>query len=700
MRIDFHCHTRAVKSGEKETRNINAIDFKETIKNARVKIVAITNHNIFDRKQFDEFYKEVNNDFILLPGIEVDTIGVKQDKGHIVIIYDDKDLDNFDAKVEELLNGSNPDDFTITIDELIKFVNDINCIVLAHYYKPHALELESINYLKENIKDDFRFFYEPSNYRTLGIMINHSFRALKGTDILDWNDYGKQEFANIKLDIDSYKQLLKFLKKDETVIESLINKQTKYNVDVSYKKGENEIIDLYDNVNVFFGTKGTGKSVSLQKIEKHFKDNGKKTSSYSPNDNKDKLDQKLKVTDAEKKLSYYEKNNYATEFLNVSEWIESDVTQFVDYLNYVKYRGQNANKQRMKIVEIRNVLGYNAKILQKCKQDFNNLNTIIDLIEAIDSETYLGKEKNAQLNSLVSELLEKIKISYSDKFDEKLSTNYTNDAVSKIKAIVEKKTETKTIPSETGFTLFAKNRFSLEIDMTRILNGFEFRYVSEPEYIGKLEEGKLLCKKTIATMLNDSSKVEDGFTGITNLKEIKEILQSIKNNIYTTELVDFISNFKDKYDKNLSLDSFLGVIKKFSVDGKEYKPSTGEATMIVLDDALNEEHDVYILDEPEKSLGNNYVSDVLVARLNDLAKMKKVVVVATHNANVAVRTMPYRSILKVYDNGEYKTYVGNPFINKLVNIKDTNDMKDWKEESIRILEGGKEAFEERSDIYA
>lgn len=700
MRIDFHCHTKAVKSGEKETRNINAIDFKDTIKNAGVKIVAITNHNIFDRKQFDEFYKEVNNEFILLPGIEVDTIGVKQDKGHIVIIYDDKDLDNFDAKVKELLNGSTPDDFTITIDKLIKFVNDINCIVLAHYYKPHAPELETINYLKENIKDDFRFFYEPSNYRTLGIMINHNFRALKGTDIIDWNDYGKQEFANIKLDIDSYKQLLRFLKKDETVIESLINKQTKYNVDVSYKKSENEIIDLYDNVNVFFGTKGTGKSVSLQKIEKYFKDNGKKTSSYSPNDNKDKLDQKLKVTDVEKKLSYYEKNNYATEFLNVSEWIESDVTQFIDYLNYVKYRGQNANKQRMKIVEIRNVLGYNDKILQKCKQDFNNLNTIIELIETIDPETYLDKEKNAQLKSLMSELLEKIKISYSNKFDDKLSTNYTNDAVSKIKVIVEKKTETKTIPSETGFTLFAKNRFSLEIDMTRILNGFEFRYVSEPEYIGKLEEGKLLCKKTIATMLNDSSKVEDGFTGITNLKEIKEILQSIKNNIYTTELVEFISDFKDKYDKNLSLDSFLGVIKKFSVDGKEYKPSTGEATMIVLDDALNEEYDVYILDEPEKSLGNNYVSEVLVARLNDLAKMKKVVVVATHNANVAVRTMPYRSILKVYDNGEYKTYMGNPFTNKLINIKDTNDTKDWKEESIRILEGGKEAFEERSDIYA
>ena len=150
-------------------------------------------------------------------------------------MYDDKDLNTFDNKVSKLLEGTNPDTFTIDIEKLIEFINNINCIVLAHYFKPDALDIESINYIKEKITDNFRLFYEPSNYRTLGIMINHNFRALKGTDIVDWKDYGKQEFANIKLDIDSYKQFIKFLKKDKTVIESLLNKQTKYSVDIGYK---------------------------------------------------------------------------------------------------------------------------------------------------------------------------------------------------------------------------------------------------------------------------------------------------------------------------------------------------------------------------------------------------------------------------------------------------------------------------------
>lgn len=700
MKIDFHCHTKAVKSGEKATRNISAKDFKETVKSAGVKMIAITNHNTFDRVQFDQFKDEIKDDFILLPGIELDVIGLNKKVGHVVLVYDNTDLDNFDSKIHTVLGSSKPNNFTISLDDIISFINDINCIVLAHYYKPDALDINSINYLKEKINDNYRFFYEPSNYRTLGILINHNFRALKGTDITDWSEYGKQDFANIKLEIDSYKQLLKFLKKDETVIESLLNKQTKYSVNIAFKKDDKEIIDLYDNVNVLFGTKGTGKTVSLEKVEQYFKSNSKKISFYTPNDNKDKLDKKLNVSDEEKKLVNYGKENYAEEFSFINDWEEADVTQFIDYINYVKYKDKNENKKRMKIIEVSSVLTHNAAALANAKKDFNSIDNIISTLKQIDVTKYIGKNKNDELNTLLSELLVTIKHAYFNTFDDKLSVFLTNDAISKIKTIIEKKTETKTIPNETGFTNFAKNHFLLEINIKKILSGFEFKKESEPDFIGTLEEGKNLYRKTIITMLNDASKADDGFVGITRLREIKNSLNLINDNIYTKNLMECINYYKDRYDKSLSLDSFMGVIKKFTLDGLDYKPSSGEATMIILDEALKEDYDVYILDEPEKSLGNNYVSDILVKRLNDLAKMKKVVVVATHNANIAVRTMPYRSILKVYDNGEYKTYIGNPYVNKLVNIKNMADIKDWKAESIRILEGGKEAFDERSDIYA
>lgn len=250
MLVDFHCHTKATKRGEDKKRNIEPENFKNYILNAQVKMVAITNHNEFDKQEFDKYNNEVNGDFILLPGIELDINGIDNERGHIVIIYDNTDINNFDLKIKKLLNDLNPDDVIIPIDDLINFINDLNCIVLAHYIKSDSLNENSIEKIKNNINNNYRFFYEPGSYRTLGIMINNSFRALKGSDIVDWNKYSEQNFANIKLDIDSYKNLILFMKKDQSVIESLLNKQNKYNVNISLDDKEEKVV-IYDNINVF-----------------------------------------------------------------------------------------------------------------------------------------------------------------------------------------------------------------------------------------------------------------------------------------------------------------------------------------------------------------------------------------------------------------------------------------------------------------
>ena len=57
------------------------------------------------------------------------------------------------------------------------------------------------------------------------------------------------------------------------------------------------------------------------------------------------------------------------------------------------------------------------------------------------------------------------------------------------------------------------------------------------------------------------------------------------------------------------------------------------------------------------------------------------------------------SIFRTHENGEYKTYIGNPFDDRLVNIENQTDVKSWTEESMHSLEGGSEAFYERRDIY-
>lgn len=107
---------------------------------------------------------------------------------------------------------------------------------------------------------------------------------------------------------------------------------------------------------------------------------------------------------------------------------------------------------------------------------------------------------------------------------------------------------------------------------------------------------------------------------------------------------------------------------------------------------LDSESDVYILDEPELGMGNSYITSNILPRLTDLAKRRKTVIIATHNANIAVGTLPYISILRTHENGVYKTYVGNPFYDELKNIDDETDTKNWTQESMHTLEGGKNAF--------
>ena len=146
---------------------------------------------------------------------------------------------------------------------------------------------------------------------------------------------------------------------------------------------------------------------------------------------------------------------------------------------------------------------------------------------------------------------------------------------------------------------------------------------------------------------------------------------------------------------------FISIKKDFTINSVSYKPSKGEKSILALQHELlsQKEKNVFLVDEPDLSLGSTYINEVIVPLFKDLSRAQKILVVATHDANVAVRTRPLNSILKVTDNNCYKTYIGNMFTDKLVNIENEEDILSWKEQSIKYLEGGIEAFSERGDLY-
>jgi len=121
--------------------------------------------------------------------------------------------------------------------------------------------------------------------------------------------------------------------------------------------------------------------------------------------------------------------------------------------------------------------------------------------------------------------------------------------------------------------------------------------------------------------------------------------------------------------------------------------------MVLLHNELMKDKEIYLIDEPEKSLGNDYISEVIVPLIKERVRSGRRFIIATHDANIAVRTLPYNSIYREHDSDGYHTYAGNPFSNNLICKSSNKVALDWKLISMKTLEGGKSAFGERGKIY-
>lgn len=94
---------------------------------------------------------------------------------------------------------------------------------------------------------------------------------------------------------------------------------------------------------------------------------------------------------------------------------------------------------------------------------------------------------------------------------------------------------------------------------------------------------------------------------------------------------------------------------------------------------------VFIIDQPEDNLDNNFIMNELVPLIRK-AKQSRQIIMSTHNANLVVNADAEQIIVaKLDQESDYLAgSIENPVINK--NIRD-------------ILEGGEEAFRQRERKY-
>lgn len=566
------------------------------------------------------------------------------------------------------------------------------------------LSPKMIELIEKTIEGKYRLFLEPSNYKTLSVMSDNGFRAIMGSDVQDWEKYGSINLPELKLEVDSFNKFLLLAKKDVTTINTLLQKKEKKDIDISIKlknkKVVNQTIPIYNDINVIFGLKGTGKSCIIDGLcDKYIKD-GIDCSIYRAKDVDYTIKSMQTINDNEKFEVEFDLNILSKFIEKISKWRDNNPTSLSNYIEYIETKDNNKNKKRLGITKLKPIKNNSTEKYDEYLEKRKKIDNIINEYENNNLYEFLDdNDKN-----ILKEINNKIYIKYDsftkEEYIKYKSIELSNDCITRIKEKADLLSSSKSIPNGTGFFEFAKNRLTLKNQTNNILKLLGETKKIEEEKIGNLDEDKeVFLRKEYKTFFDNETGFKFGQTAAT-LKSVLKTLKNI-NNKSLEDVNEYIKLFNQELkDNNIQATDFIGIKKYFiNSKGEAYEPSDGERIMLILDRALFENKEVYILDEPERSLGNNFINDVVLPRINELAKLKKTIIIATHNANIAVRTLPFVSILKEYTKGEYKTYIGNPFINKLINQDNEEDFKNWKDESIRVLEGGNEAFYDREDVY-
>ena len=705
MRIDLHCHTKKVKKGDAYTRNVSKDKFFRKVIESAVKIIAITNHNQFDYTQYKEFKDATEGYCDIWPGVELDIIG-KADKkgnckrGHLIVIANPKNVELFNIQVQKLINDEDVNTFQIGVEKTYEMLGKCDCIYIPHFHKEPKLSDEDIQELGELLPDSSRLFKETSDYRSLGVFSNFDYSVIIGSDVQDWDKYENSKFADIRLPVQTFEQFCLLAKKDVHIIDTLLNQKRKKEIPVSPYKRVNFKLPFYEDINIIFGQKGTGKTEILESLKKYYIENGIPMESYTGNEKDSDFSKLLKVNDATDTPDKLQVDSMRQQFIDIYNWKEELPTSFEKYVSWMETKDNNKNKGRMKITECVHIEEEVRD--RKLELDYKYLKEFTaSTFERIDIEKYLDEQEYTTLMLLLKKLCKNINDANMQKWNSEESIKLTNWSIDKIKAIADKCSDTISKPSSVGFYDFAMERFKLFETVEEICSAFSVEDKVEKEYLGNLEEKGDIYIQTRYRMLTKESRTDEFKHGITALRKCKLVIDGLKKAVLVENTSEEVSTFQTFYDDGIKdIRAFIGVSKETALEnGEIYRPSNGERGILLMQKLLDSERDVYILDEPELGMGNSYITSTILPKLTDLAKRRKTVIIATHNANIAVGTLPYISILRTHENGVYKTYVGNPFYDELRNIDDETDVKNWTQESMHTLEGGKTAFYDRKDIY-
>ncbi len=668
-KIDLHIHT--VPTDWDSYFNFDLTNLKEYVSKAKLDAIAITNHNMFEGTQFRTIKETLG--VVVFPGIEVSL-----DCGHILIISDTTDLEDFEDKANLVANSFTQTEDRITVDELEKIFGDLNgYLVIPHYQKGPAIEGEAlkriVSYVSAGEVNSAKTFIRTSKNKTMLTPV--LFSDVRISDELD-SLPTRQTFIDCgELTLNSIKACLQYKEK----------------VVLSETEG-NSLFQIFDDgqmlstgLNVLLGERSSGKSWTLDKIARLNK-NVQYIEQFS-------LVQKDETIDKREFNKHLKRNQ--------SQILEEYLSEFKTVLNDVM---TNVDLQR----DEREVDSYISTLLKSAEEAERR-----DIFSktALFNELAFSISKDDTLNDLIQSVRQVIEnVKYRDVIENYINRNSMKRlACELIELFWTEKFETKKKNLVNGLIRDIKERLKIRSATVQIEDVDLYRLSIDKRKVDRFSEIVKFLQKE-ATISEESIQgfsvvAEKGaFAGAGEIKTANSEKGAFRESFREYKRpYDYLQTLLD--NENVTQSESYKLFAKISYrilnkDGAEV--SGGERSEFRLLQKIKnaQNHDFLLIDEPESSFDNLFLNSDVNQIIKEISKSMPVVVV-THNntvgASVGADYLLYAS--KEINQGKpvYKLYSGHPTDQKLTSLDGA--IINNHEKIMNSLEAGHDAYIKRGQGY-
>jgi phosphotransferase domain-containing protein len=633
-KIDLHIHTVPSISDASFMFDLNKL--KEYVEALEIDCIAITNHNLFDKSQFEEICQELSNTKVkIFPGIEIDL-----ERGHILLISENEDLEDFYSKCNQVTSLIKTKDDFITYEQLREIFPLLNnYLLIPHYDKKPIIKTETIDKLGDNI-----FAGEVTSIKKFKTCIKEGDKLVP----VIFSD------CRFSTELKDFPIKQTYIKAQETTLKAIKGCLFDKNKVFLSKKEENDFfqvtndgIILSTGLNIIIGERSSGKTYTLNRIQSNVS-NIKYIKQFSLLQNDEQKFKEL-VTKKHSLVS----DNYLKEFKDVViDIVDIDIKKneksVEDFLNSLKqYAFENDKKDVFS----------KCKLYSDIKFEEENLTILKNTIEAtktlIENKEYREIiDKHIPINNLkllIIDLMRKFKeVSLIN-----LKKRWVNELVNTVKNDLKIRSTTTNI-EEVDFTKIQKDKIK----------------VSKFENIVK----KLKVEKVIDSKQIRNFRVIAKTKRYENASALKK--RSGKNFSFSNAFIcyenayNFLYALKEAGIEDSEVYKYFIDIEYKTLNKYNVEVSGGERSEFNLlheiEDALK--YDMLMIDEPESSFDNIFLKVEVNELIRDISKQIPVVIV-THNNTIGASIKPDHLLYtkkEVYNGvATYKVYYGNPTSKKL-----------------------------------